>query len=56
LCRPFDLEPEENALMVVDVAKAQNIHFRQENAAFLAPFYSIYTQNHHFAKTGTGQT
>jgi hypothetical protein len=28
LDRPFDVEPDTAALMVVDVAKAQNIHFR----------------------------
>ena len=28
LDRPFDVEPDTDALMVVDVAKAQNIHFR----------------------------
>ena len=28
LDRPFDVEPDSDALMVVDVAKAQNIHFR----------------------------
>ena len=28
LDRPFDVEPDKDALMVVDVAKAQNIHFR----------------------------
>ena len=28
LDRPFDVEPDEHALLAVDVAKAQNIHFR----------------------------